>query len=414
MIKSGTCLSNRIESIYVISTLGILTAIGSISIDMYLPAFDVMADYFNVPIARIETTVTLFLFGMAFGQIFIGPVSDVWGRKMPLRVGLSIYILSSICCVMTNSFALFIILRFVQGLAGSACQVISRALVNDIYHDKNNTQIFTLLQIIMGISPILSPLIGGMLANEGTWKYLFIIMAAVSGIGMLGCLTVLPAGKPSASIRMLNFNSLIIGYAHCLQHPAFVNYALVRSFSNSAAFVLITASPFVFTKVYGLNSRQYGFVFSGLAIGIICAGIINTHLIKRFDAYKIIKSAISCQIATGILMIVGLFVQAPFWLLLGAMIIFLAMLGLILPTATSLYIRAVPSHGGTGSALLGSLSYLSAFLITSLLNLLYNHTAYPMIIIMWCCAVLAYFCLHYKNPDDGLNRSVFRKNAIPK
>lgn len=392
-------MNNNLKPIYVISTLGILTAIGSISIDMYLPAFDVMAIYFKVPFARIETTVTLFLFGMAFGQIFIGPISDVWGRKMPLRIGLLIYILSSICCALTNSFALFIVLRFIQGLAGSACQVISRALVNDIYHDSNSTHVFTLLQIIMGISPILSPLIGGMLANENTWKYLFIIMATVSGIGMVGCLMILPAGKPSAKIRRLNFKSLMTGYAYCFRHPAFVNYALVRSFSNSAAFVLITASPFVFTKVYGLSNRQFGFVFSGLAIGIICAGLINTQLIRQFDSYKIIKSAIVCQIATGTLMVAGLYFQVPFFVLLGSVFIFLAMLGLILPTSTSLYIRAVPSHVGTGSALLGTLSYLSAFLVTSLLNLLYNHTAYPMVIMMWCCAVLAFFCLQYENLD---------------
>jgi len=389
-------MNNKITSVYIISTLGILTAIGSISIDMYLPAFDVMAGYFKVPLARIETTVTLFLFGMAFGQIFIGPVSDVWGRKIPLRIGLLIYIISSICCVMTNSFVLFIILRFLQGLAGSACQVISRALVNDIYHDNNSTYVFTLLQIIMGISPILSPIIGGMLASEDTWKYLFMIMATVSGIGMVGCLTVLPAGKPAVKIRTLNFNSLVKSYGYCFRHPAFVNYALVRSFSNSAAFVLITASPFVFTKLYGLSNKQFGFVFSGLAIGIICAGMINTQLIKRFDTFKIIKSAIVCQIATGTLTVAGLYLQVSFLVLLVPMFIFLAMLGLILPTATSLYIRAVPSHGGAASALVGTLSYLSAFLITSLLNLLYNHTAYPMVIMMWCCAVLAYFCLRYK------------------
>ena len=376
-------------------TLGILTAIGSISIDMYLPAFDVMAGYFKVPLARIETTVSLFLFGMAFGQIFIGPISDVWGRKLPLRIGLAIYILSSICCVLTNSFAIFLILRFVQGLAGSSCQVISRALVNDLYQDKNSTHVFTLLQIIMGVSPILSPMVGGTLANVDTWKYLFLIMAVVSGIGMLGCLIVLPAGKSPLKIRTLNLRTLITSYAYCVRHPAFVNYALVRSISNSAAFSMITASPFIFTKLYGLSSKHFGFVFSGMAIGIIFTGMINTQLIKRFDTHKIIKFAIIFQMVTGSLMVTSLYFNTSFVVLAGLIFIFIAMLGLILPIATSLYIRAVPSHGGAGSALLGTLSYLSAFLITLLLNMLFNHTAYPMVITMWSCAVVAYFCLQY-------------------
>ena len=184
-------------------------------------------------------------------------------------------------------------------------------------------------------------------------------------------------------------------YAYCVRHPAFVNYALVRSISNSAAFSMITASPFVFTKIYGLSSKQFGFVFSGMAIGIIFTGMINTQLIKRFDTHKIIRFAIIFQMVTGLLMVTSLYFRTSFAVLAGLIFIFIAMLGLILPIATSLYIKAVPTHGGAGSALLGTLSYLSAFLITVLLNLLFNHTAYPMVITMWSCAVVAYFCLQY-------------------
>lgn len=135
-------MNNTKYAFLITLTLGILTAIGSISIDIYLPAFGVMAAYFKVPIVKIETTVTLFLFGMSFGQLFIGPLSDIWGRRIPLRIGLVVYVLCSICCILTQSFSLFLILRFVQGLAGSACQVISRALVGDLYQDKNAACIY--------------------------------------------------------------------------------------------------------------------------------------------------------------------------------------------------------------------------------------------------------------------------------
>jgi DHA1 family bicyclomycin/chloramphenicol resistance-like MFS transporter len=377
-------------------TLGILTAIGSISIDMYLPAFEVMAGYFKVPIVRIESTVTLFLFGMSFGQLFIGPLSDVWGRKMPLRIGLVIYVLCSICCMLTHSFTLFLCLRFVQGLAGSACQVISRALVNDIYQDKNAAHIFTLLQIIMGVSPILSPMAGGMLAGESTWKLLFLIMAIISGIGLAGCLTVLPAGKRALKDKRLNVSVILSGYRHCIKHPAFINYALVRSVSNSAAFSFVTASPFVFTQIYALSKEHFSYVFSSSAVGFICAGILNTRLLKRHEPRAITRFAIFCQIITGLLIIFALYFDAPLLILLGLVLIFLFMLGLILPNATALYIGSVSAHGGSASALIGSMSYLSAFLITALLTLLHNNTAYPMFLMMLSCAVLAFFCLHFK------------------
>ena len=383
-------------SLLIILTLGILTAMGSISIDIYLPAFPAMAYYFEVPIVRIENTVIVFLFGMAFGQLFVGPLSDVWGRAMPLKASLIIYILCAICSILTSSFPLFLILRFVQGLAGSSCQVISRALVNDLYGDKKSAHVFTLLQIIMGISPILAPLIGGFLSDEATWKYLFLIMAVISGIGLLGCLTILPPGKTPAENRMLNFSHIKFGYNQAISTPAFINYALVRAISNSAAFSFVTASPFVFTQLFSLSKKQFGFVFSGLAVGIIATGLVNTWLLKHYSVRVITKWAIIVQLVSGSASIFIIYFNLPLAFLLVVLFIFLSMLGFILPNATALYLAAVPVYNGSASALIGSMSYLSAFLITSLVNLLHNNTAYPMILMMSCCTVAAFICLQYK------------------
>lgn len=378
-------------------TLGILTAIGSISIDMYLPAFGVMSTYFKVPMVRIESTITLFLFGMFFGQLFIGPLSDVWGRKIPLRIGLTVYIICSVCCMLTSSFTLLLGLRCLQGLAGSSCQVISRALVNDLYKGKNAAHVFTLLQILMGVSPILAPMIGGMLSEESTWKFLFLIMAIISGIGLLGCLTVLPDGKPGTESKALNFQTIRKGYMECIKSPSFINYALVRAISNSAAFAMITGSPFVFTNIYSLTKKQFGFTFALLAVGIICAGIINTRLLKHFEIKVITKFALICQLITGAVMVLVIYFNGSFYLLLAIAFIFLAMLGPILPNTTALYLASLPSLTGSASALIGSLSYLSAFLITSILSLLHNSTAYPMIFTMWSCTIIALGCLLYRN-----------------
>jgi DHA1 family bicyclomycin/chloramphenicol resistance-like MFS transporter len=388
-------MGNNKNALLVTLTLGILTAIGSISIDIYLPAFHVMAVYFNVPIVRIETTVTLFLFGMSFGQLIIGPLSDVWGRRWPLRIGLIVYVIASVCCVLTQSFTFFLVLRFVQGLAGSACQVISRALVNDLYQDKNAAHIFTVLQIIMGVCPILAPMAGGMLADASSWKFLFLIMAIVSGIGLLGCLTILPAGKLALTNKGLNFPLILTNYRHCIQHPAFVNYALVRSISNSAAFSFVTASPFVFTQLYALDKKQFGFVFSGLAVGIICVGILNTRLLRHYEVQKITGFAIGSQLVVGLVLLIVVYTNGALWAVLGLIFFFLSMLGLILPNTTALYISALPNHSGAASALIGALSYLSAFLITSLLSVLHNETAYPMLLMMWSCALVAFLCLSY-------------------
>lgn len=384
------------KTLLITLTLGILTAIGSISIDIYLPAFEVMAHYFKVPLVRIETTVTVFLFGMAFGQLFIGPLSDIWGRKRPLRIGLIIYILCSLCCILTSSFTLFLVLRFAQGLAGSACQVISRALVNDLYGDRKAAHVFTLLQIIMGISPILAPMTGGMLADAGTWKYLFLIMALISATGLMGCLTILPAGKTAQENKKLNLPVIRNAYIYCIKNTAFINYALLRAISNSAAFAFVTGSPFVLMQIYGLSKKQFGLVFSFLAAGIICTGILNARLLSYYGAARLTKLAIVVQVITGFVIMILLYTGVSFPILLILTFIFMSMLGFILPNATALYLVAVSAYSGAGSALVGSMSYLSAFLITSLLSLLHNNTAYPMFIVMWICVILAFLCLMYR------------------
>ncbi|ALL06012.1 hypothetical protein AQ505_11225 [Pedobacter sp. PACM 27299] len=392
----------NLQPLLITLTLGILTAIGSISIDMYLPAFSVMSSYFKVPIVRMETTVTLFLFGMSFGQLFIGPLSDVWGRKLPLKLGLSIYILCSVACMLTSSFTLLLALRFIQGLAGSACQVISRALVNDLYKGNRAAHVFTLLQILMGVSPILAPMVGGMLSDQSTWKYLFLIMAILSGMGLLGCLTVLPDGKPGTAVKKLNFKGIRNAYSQCIKSPSFVNYALVRAVSNSAAFAMITGSPFVFTQLYAVSQKQFGFIFSMLAVGIIFTGIINTRLLKHFEVKVITKYALIFQLITGAGMILVIYFNGPFYLLLTFAFLFLSMLGPILPNTTALYLATLPAFSGSASALIGSLSYLSAFLITSVLSLLHNNTAYPMVFTMWTCTIVALSCLLFRrrNHDD--------------
>lgn len=384
------------KALLITLTLGILTAIGSISIDIYLPAFEVMAHYFKVPLVRIETTVTVFLFGMAFGQLFIGPLSDIWGRRIPLRIGLTIYIFCSLCCILTSSFTLFLVVRFVQGLAGSACQVISRALVNDLYGDRKAAHVFTLLQIIMGISPILAPITGGMLADAETWKYLFLIMALISATGLMGCLTILPAGKAAQENKKLNLTAIRNAYIYCIKTTTFINYALLRAISNSAAFAFVTGSPFVLMQIYGLSKKQFGFVFSFFAVGIICTGILNTRLLTCYGAVRITRFAILVQVITGFVVMMMLYTGASLLSILIFTFVFVSMLGFILPNATALYLVAVSTYSGAGSALVGSMSYLSAFLITSLLSLLHNNTAYPMFIVMWVCVILAFLCLMYR------------------
>ena len=246
----------------------------------------------------------------------------------------------------------------------------------------------------MGISPILAPILGGMLAAEEVWKLLFLIMAIVSGLGLIGCLTVLPEGKLPELHKRLNTLSIGKAYLACVRNPGFVNFALVRAISNSAAFSFVTASPFVFMELYHLSKQNYGFLFSSGAFGMISMGLLNTKLLHFYKIKTITRFAIAFQVIVGLFIVLGVYLHADIIVMAILLFLFLSMLGLILPNATALYLASTSAHAGAASAVIGSLSYLSAFLITSLLTLMHNFTAYPMVITMLVCSLTALVLLN--------------------
>ncbi|HEY3424125.1 MAG TPA: multidrug effflux MFS transporter, partial [Negativicutes bacterium] len=258
--------------------LGALSAFGPLSIDMYLPALPNLANDLNTSTSLAQLSLTACLFGLALGQIFAGPISDIRGRRGPLLAGLFIYVISSLMCVFAPTVWIFIIMRFIQGLAGSAGIVISRAAVRDLYSGSEMTRFFALLMLVNGAAPILAPVLGGQILQVTSWRGIFIVLSAI-GIFMLvtilwGFRETLPATLRSNS----GINNTFITFRTLIKNRKFMGYALGQGFVSAAMFAYIAGSPFVIQNIFGVSPQMFSLFFAINGLGIIIASQITGRL----------------------------------------------------------------------------------------------------------------------------------------
>jgi DHA1 family bicyclomycin/chloramphenicol resistance-like MFS transporter len=285
--------------------LGVLSAIGPFSIDMYLPGFPAIAAHLNTTVAHVSLSLSSFFIGISAGQFLYGPLLDRFGRKQPLYIGLTIYILASIGCALSPSANLLILLRLFQALGGCVGMVASRAMVRDLFAVKDNAKIFSLLMLVVGISPIIAPTLGGYITAAFGWQYVFVALT-VLGAGILTAVHYyLPESKKPDITISLKPKPITMGFVNVIREPQFYTYALTGSVASAGLYAYIGGSPYVFMELFKVSEKQYGWIFATVAMGLIGASQLNSVLLKTYKSEQIIKVALLCQSITGILLFTG-------------------------------------------------------------------------------------------------------------
>lgn len=257
---------------FIILILGALATISPFSIDMYLPGFPAIALDLNASMSQVQLSLTAYLVGIAFGQLLYGPLLDRFGRKRPLYVGLAVYILASIACVFTESINALIFMRFLQALGGCAGIVSAQALVRDLFPANKTAQAFSLITLVISVSPMIAPTVGGYVTAHFGWQYVFVILAAITLVILIVSYFFLPKGRGSDPSVSLKPQAVTKNYYSVLRNPQFLMYAVTGGIASAAPFAYIAGSPNVFMNIYGLTEQQYGWVFALLAF----ANRINT------------------------------------------------------------------------------------------------------------------------------------------
>ncbi|NGF57076.1 multidrug effflux MFS transporter [Parapedobacter sp. SGR-10] len=370
--------------------LGLLSAIGPFSIDMYLPAFDTIATDFNTSVDKVQLSLTSYFVGIAIGQMIYGPLLDKFGRKKPLMIGLIIYALASILCVFAHHVDHLIYLRFLQALGSCAGMVAARAMVQDYYESREAARVFSLLMLVIAISPILAPSAGAFLLRHADWHYIFIILFAISVVILLCTKFFLPESYAGDRSLSLAPKQVVNKFREVLTNKIFISYCLVGSIASAGLYAYLAGSSFVMQQYYGLSQSEYGLAFAFVASAMIVATQINRWLLKRWNSVQISRIANIGQSFIGLLMIVSLVTNTlSFTVLLTLIFFYLMAHGFIFPNTSALALSPFKALAGSASALLGCIQMGMGALTSALVSYLHNNTAMPMAAVMAGCAVVA-------------------------
>src|SRR6201996_3001107 len=292
---------------FTILILGSLTALGPFSIDMYLPGFPAIAKSFHTTTAQVSLSLSSFFVGISIGQVLYGPLLDRFGRKKPLYVGLTLYIITSIGCYFSTSIEMLILLRFVQAVGSCAAGVASMAMVRDIFPIKDNAKIFAFLILILGASPMIAPTVGGYVTQSWDWHIIFLILTCMAVAVLFAVIFGLPESYKPDKNYSLKPGPIISAFWTVAKEPQFYTYALTGSFAFAGLFVYVSGSPVVFMEVFKVSSKTYGWIFAGLSIGFIGSSQVNNLLMKKYKSEQIIMVASSIQVIVTVLFLTGAF-----------------------------------------------------------------------------------------------------------
>ena len=372
--------------------LGTLAALGPLAIDMYLPAFPRIAEAFGVQVPDIQRTLASYFVGLALGQLFYGPLADRLGRKTPLYIGLTLFALASGGCALAWNVRSLTTMRLVQALGGCAEMVISRAIVRDLFDDRQAARVFSSLVLVMGLAPILAPLAGGFLAVHVGWGAIFWLHSVAGAAALLS--TALFFRESLAPVRRVRHSArqIVSTYGSLLRHREFMLHAMTVSIGTAGLFAYVGGSPYVFEKIFRISEASFGFYFGPIACGIIGMSQVNGFLAGRFDIRTILRTALSLNAASGLILLMDALTGiGGFWGIYLPLWVFIASMGFVFPNTTVLAMSPLARIAGNASAVLGFLQFgvsaLGGLVVSALQNAQTTPTAVPMAGCIAVCAV---------------------------
>lgn len=374
--------------------LGTLAALGPLAIDMYLPAFPRIAEAFGAQVPDIQRTLASYFVGIALGQLIYGPLADRLGRKAPLYFGLALFGLGSAGCAMAWSVRSLTVIRLVQAMGGCAEMVICRAIVRDLFDDRKAAKVFSSLMLVMGLAPILAPLVGGFLAGHWGWRAIFWLHAGAGVATLVSTALFFRESLPPERRTRQSGGDVLRTNVRLLGHREFMLHALTVSVGTAGLFAYVGGSPYVFEKIFHISEARFGLFFGPIACGIIGMSQVNGFLAGRFDIRTVLRFALIANAASACALLIDALTHfGGFWGIYLPLWFFIASMGFVFPNTTVL---AMSPHGriaGNASAVLGSLQFgisaIGGLIVSGLQNAQVTPTPVPMAATIAICGTAA-------------------------
>lgn len=368
--------------------LGLLAAVGPFAIDMYLPAMPAMAADLGAPVASVQATLTAFFLTFGAAQLVWGPLADRTGRRLPLFLGVSLFLLASIGCALAPDAGWLIAMRAVQGVGAAVAMVLPRAIIRDMHTGSAATWLMAMVMLVISISPMLAPLAGsGLIALSG-WRAIFVVLAGAAALSLGIIALLLPETLPPASRVPVRPRALAASAGRLLTDPKFMGLTFVGGFGMASFFVFISSASFVYTEAFGLSPVQFSLAFAVNAIGFFAASQAAAPLADRFGTGTVVRAGTAMFLVfAGLLLGLALAGAASLAACIACLFLANAGLGVVIPTTMVL---ALDDHGdaaGMASSLGGTLQMVAGGAMIVATAPFFDGTVLPMATAIALCAL---------------------------
>ncbi len=370
--------------------LGTLAAMGPLSIDMYLPSFPTIVGAFDTTASFVQVSLTACLLGIGLGQLILGPMSDVHGRKKPLLIGLAVYFIASFLCALAPSIEIFIAARFMQGFAASAGIVLSRAIVRDVYSGRELTKFFALLMLVNNLAPILAPVLGGGILAFTDWTGVFAVLSAIGFLLFVIVLWRMDETLPEQMRVPSNLSHTLKNFLSLLKNRQFMGYALAQGFIMAGIFAYVAGTPFVYQNIYGVSPQTFSLLFGMNGIGLIIGSQVVGRLTGVISEKRFLETGLFISLTSGTLLLVAVLLNGPLVTIVVPIFFFVASIGVISTSSFSLAMESQGHIAGSASALLGLLPFILGSITAPLVGIAGEKTSIPMGVIIFSASLIAF------------------------
>ena len=370
--------------------LGALTGFSPLTIDMYLPALPAMGADFGASSSVVQLTVSSYFAGMAIGQVIYGPLSDSYGRKRPLYLGLVIYIVASFGCAVAPTIGSMIGLRFLQALGGCAGMIIARAIVRDLVSGQDAARLFSSMMLVMGVAPILAPLLGSYVLVWSSWHAIFVVLAVFGVLCLAGCAVYLPETLPVERRRPTGVGVALRSFGTLLRDRRFMGFSLSAGLAMATLYTYITASAHFFIGLYDMSPTTYAWLFGSNAAGLIAASQLNQRLLRKWNLYQLMRGGLSVHLVSAVAFLIAAVLQAPMPVLCVPLWFVLASLGVISPNGAAASLSGEARMAGAASSLMGIFPFVIGALAGAFVGLLPQDTPVSLAAVIAVTAMAAW------------------------
>lgn len=384
---------NKKQEYIILFVLGTLIALGPFSIDAYLPGFQSISEDFDITISQVGLTLTSYFIGISIGQLAYGPIMDKYGRRKPLLIGLGIYFLSAIFCLLAPNLVSLIVSRFFLAIGAAAGMVAAKAVVRDIFPIHEVAGAISVLMLIMGGAPIIAPTVGSFIIEAFDWRMIFVFLAGFSFLMFLSVYNFLPESIIPDKNVDLKPKDVAIKYYGILTNSKFWNFGMAGSFAVGAMFAYISNAPKLFMHNFDLSQKEFGILFGLNAGGLILGSQINRLFLKKYSTFQItLFNSVLLVILAGLFLLNSV-MEMGFWPTAILIFFMLFLLGFQNPNTTALSLEPFEKKAGRASALIGSLKMILGALTSFLISLFHTSNSLPLALTLLICLTISFLLL---------------------